>query len=133
MRAIVTGASCSVLIEHHKRHTGAALLLLYEDSPSADRVLAQAQQLAAARGGDLVIVLTGDAGTLERLRGKVDRAQRNDVVRVRIAVMEDGAAALRALAADYDCGLLMMAHDSPLLAREPDMVGELGYPILLAK
>jgi nucleotide-binding universal stress UspA family protein len=128
----VTGASCSVLIERHKRHSGAALLLLYEDSRSADRVLAQAQQLAAARGGDLVIVLAGDAGTRERLRGRVDRAPRNDVVRVRIADMEDGAAALRALAVDNDCGLLVIAHDSPLLAREPDMVGELGYPILLA-
>lgn len=132
VRGIVTGASCSVLIEHHKQHTGAALLLLYEDSPSADRVLAQAQQLAAAWGDDLVIVLTGDAGTLERLRENVDRAHRSDV-RVRIATMQDGAAALRVLAAEYDCGLLMIAHDSPLLARDPDLVGELGYPILLAK
>ncbi len=133
VRALVTDASCSVLIEHHKRHTGAALLLLYEDSPSADRVLAQAQQLAAARGSDLVIVLTGDAGTRERLRVKVDAAHPNDVVRVTIADVADGAAELRALAAEHDCGLLIIAHDSPLLAREPEMVGELGYPILLAK
>jgi nucleotide-binding universal stress UspA family protein len=132
VRGVVTGASCSILIEHHKRHPGAALLLLYEDSASADRVLAQAQQLAAARGGDLVVVLTGDAGTLARLRERVDRARRSDVG-VRMAAMQDGAAALRALAAEHDCGLLMIAHDSPLLAREPDLLGELGYPILLAK
>jgi hypothetical protein len=129
----VTGAGCSVLIEHQKRHTGSALLLLYEDSPSADRVLAKALLLAAAGGGDLVIVLAGDAGTRERLRGKVDHAQRSDVVGVRVAVMQDGAEALPALASEYDCGLLMIARDSPLLARERDLLGQLRYPILLAR
>ena len=114
------------------KHSGTALLLLYEDSPSADRALARAEQIAASRGGDLVIVLTGDASTLPRLRERVERTRRSDV-RVQIVALEDGATALRALVGQHDCGLLMIAHDSPLLAREPELLGELGYPILLAR
>lgn len=132
VRGIVASASCSVLIEQRAKRPGTALLLLYEDSPAADRALARAEQIAAARGGDLVIVLTGDAPTLSRLRERVDRTRRSDV-RVQIVALEDGATALRALVARYNCGLLMIAHDSPLLAREPELLGDLGYPILLAR
>jgi nucleotide-binding universal stress UspA family protein len=132
VRGIVTSAGCSVLIEQRTKRTGTALLLLYEDSPSADLALTRAEQLAASRGGDLVIVLTGDAGTRDRLRERVEAARRSDV-RVRIVALDDGADDLRTLAAEHGCGLLMIAHDSPLLAREPELLGELGYPILLAK
>jgi nucleotide-binding universal stress UspA family protein len=132
VRGIVTSATCSVLIEQHKKRTGAALMLLYEDSPAADSALARAEQLAASRHGDLVIVLTGDAKTVVRLRERIEGARRRDV-RVRIVALDDGAKALRTLAAQQDCGLLLIAHDSPLLAREPELLSELGYPILLAK
>ena len=132
VRGIVTSASCSVLIEQRVKGAGAALLLLYEDSPSADRALARAGQLAAVRGGDLVIVLTGEAATRDVLRARVEAGLRGDV-RAHVVVLDDGVEKLRALAARHRCGLLLIAHDSPLLAREPEMLGDIGCPILLAR
>ncbi len=129
VQGITASASCSLLIERHQRRAGSAVVLLYEDSPAADRALESAQLVARDR--DLVIVLGGDARTRARLRGQLD-AMRLVGARTTIVDLEDGGANLRALARRRDCGLLMLAHDSPLLAAAPELLGELE-PVLLAR
>ena len=132
VRGIVASASCSVLIEQRAKGAGAALLLLYEDSPSADRALARARQLAVVRGGDLVIVLTGDEATREALHARLQPAAPSGG-REHIVALDDGVEHLRTLVARHACGLLLIAHDSPLLAREPELLGNLNCPVLLAR
>ena len=132
VRGLVTSASCSVLIEQRMKRAGAALLLLYEDSPSADRALARARQINASRGGDLVIVLTGDEATRKALHARIQPGRRSDG-REHIIALDDGVEHLRTLVARHACGLLLIAHDSPLLAREPELLGNLDCPILLAR
>jgi nucleotide-binding universal stress UspA family protein len=130
-RRVAASAHCSVLIEQHTKRPGAAILLLYEDSPSADNALARAEQLAASRDAELVIVLTG-AATAPGLRERLDRALHRGT-RTRVFALDGDRHALQSLAAAQQCGLLLIAHDSPLLAREPELLGEMDIPILLAK
>ncbi len=131
-RNLVTCVTCSVLIEHARKHRGASLLLLYEDSASADAALARAQDLAVARDGALLIALVGAAATRQRLRERIEPALRANP-RATVVELDDGPVALRALAQRYDCGLVLIAHDSAVLARDPELLGELGYPILVTR
>ena len=132
VRGICAGARCSVLIEQHTKRAGASVLLLYEDSPGADAALARAEQLAATNDAELVIVLTGAATAGDTLRERLERS-RHRSSRVRVISLDGDRHALRALAVQQRSGLLLIAHDSPLLAREPELLGGLDIPILLVR
>lgn len=132
VRAICAGARCSVLIEQHTKRAGASVLLLYEDSPGADAALARAEQLAASNDAELVIVLTGAAEAGDALRQRLERS-RHRASRVRVVALDGDRHALKSLAVEQRSGLLLIAHDSPLLAREPELLGGLDIPILLVR
>jgi len=131
VRGICAGARCSVLIEQHTKRSGASVVLLYEDSTGADAALARAEQLAQSNDTELVIVLTGDAGS-GRLRERLQRARRGDG-RVRVVALDGDRHAVQSLLTEQRCGMLLIAHDSPLLARDPELLGGLDVPILLVR
>jgi nucleotide-binding universal stress UspA family protein len=131
VRSVVSAARCSVLIERRRPSRKPAVLALYEDTEAADRMLADAAEFAAARGGALVVVPLGGEDVEARLHRTAHSLA--PAVPVRIESLVDGAEALRRLAARAGCGLVLMTRDSRLLAREPELVGELGLPLLLCR
>jgi nucleotide-binding universal stress UspA family protein len=130
-RAVAAGARCSVLIERGQPRRKPSVLVLYEGTDTADRMIVEARDYAAARGGAIVVVPLGGDEVEARLRRRVQDL--SPAVQVQIEPLSDGAESLRRIAHRAECGLVMIARDSQLLAREPDFVGDLGLPLLLCR
>jgi nucleotide-binding universal stress UspA family protein len=132
-RRVVTEARCSVLVQHGASPPARAVLVVYEDSVGADHALARGRELAESHNTTLVVVLAGDADAHDRLEMGAKRALKDTTVSIQIEALGDGLQALRATLDRYGGGLVVIPHDSALLADEPDLLSELGNPVLLTR
>ena len=130
-RRIVAEARCSVLIQHRTPQTVRAVVVLHEDSPSCARALTRGRELAESHNSELVVVLCGHTDTHQTLKVHAQRALEGTTVPVHIDSLTDGLQALLTILDRYAGSLVIIARDSTLLAREPNLLYELGNPVLV--
>lgn len=133
VRRIVTEARCSVLVQQRLPHPGRTVVLLHESTKLSDYALTPARELAESYASELVVVMCGPPGTRDEATRRVQTALQGASVPVRIDTLDDGIPALRSLLERHRGSLVIVADDSPLLAKEPDLVGELSVPVLLVR
>jgi len=130
VRAVIAGARCSILIERARRPRGDVVVLVFEGGRTGQHTLEYALDFAAARGADLVVVPVGASEVLPGLDAMLEQ-RRTGAVSVRIDQLQRDARALRAWVERHHCGLVMIARDSELLTEAPDLLADLGCPLLL--
>jgi nucleotide-binding universal stress UspA family protein len=133
-RGVAERATCSVLLLTPQSRTGLSLVVMYGSSAGSSRALERGVELARQREVELVILLCGTGAEVVELGARAEQAlSREGVQAVLDDIDPDRIETLPTLLGRYDCGLLLIPHDSELVEESSELIVGLGCPVMLTK
>jgi nucleotide-binding universal stress UspA family protein len=127
VRGVATQASCSVLLLR-AAPAGHRIVVQCGDSDAAQRALSWAEHLARSQKTGLLVLLAEvvDEETRRRVQEELESVADAQIETIPRAVMAERLA-------ESDCQLLIVPHDSPLLADGDELLGDLAVPVLVVR
>lgn len=129
VRALLAGATGSLLLLDVHRGSGSRIVLVHGGEAGAGAALDQALELARARSAGVTVVLDGPRALRAVLRERL-APHLAGLAGARVIDFEGHAAGLATVARREDCGLLVLARDNARLAAIEDLLAHLHRPVL---
>ncbi|MEJ2107969.1 MAG: hypothetical protein P8X48_11710 [Acidiferrobacteraceae bacterium] len=106
------------------------VVVLYEGVPGSERALRAAAELAQRRDGRLLVLVFGPAEVLGELKKQAKAGLDPGLEATFRRFPEEQSRELVSFLSREGCGVLLLAHDSPLLARDGATFAQLRCPVL---
>jgi nucleotide-binding universal stress UspA family protein len=130
IKGILAAASSSVLMIRYGETLDTPVVVLYEGVPGSERALRAAAELAQRRDGRLLVLVFGPAEVLGELKKQAKAGLDPGLEATFRRFPEEQSRELVSFLSREGCGVLLLAHDSPLLARDGATFAQLRCPVL---
>lgn len=123
-RGVLAEANCSLLMIRTGESLGTPVVVLYDNTPGAERALHAADDLVRPGSGRLVIVVSADVGSLASLQARAQQTLGPGVDAEFHSLDPSQLKGLEPLLRLTGCGVLVLSHQSSLLG------GDIGESVL---